>query len=191
MFEFKGTAADNTEGQGLDWRVVDHYNIQDLGKRPFTAMVQPARSQRTRSEGTKRPSLQLRLRSNSSLPSYPRPQDQDDHRRPTTAEDRQTPRSSVERRPSSGGSTYTRDNTLDGFSPKAWIAKGSGFLKRRSSKQELTSLRTLDWVERSEEAHVHHGQGQPPTPGSRHSGTQTTGNCEFLRIGDPSESMAD
>ncbi|KAF6241855.1 hypothetical protein HO173_000567 [Letharia columbiana] len=176
MFEFKGTAADSTEGSRLDWRVVDHKGIQDLGRRPFTTMLQPAHHQRAKTEGARRPSLQLRSRSNSSAPNYSRPQDRDDLSPVSTSIDRRTPRTSVDRRSVAGGSTHTRGDALDSFAPKAWMAKGSRFLKRQNSKHELTSLRTLDWVEESKEARVHHVLDQPPSPDFMHSRTPSTGD---------------
>ncbi len=187
MFEFKGTAADSTHGSGLDWRVVDHKNIQDLGKRPFTTMLQPAHHQRAKTEGVRRPSLQLRSRSNSSAPSYSRPQDRDDLSPVATPIDRRTPRSLFDRRSVSGGSTRTRGDSHDPSTPKAWMAKGSRFLKRQNSKQELTSLRTLDWVEESEKAHVRHVLDQLPPPEFRHTRVRSTGDRRFLWIVDAQE----
>ncbi len=73
-------------------------DIQDLGKRPFTTMLQPAHHQRAKAEDTRRPSLQLRSRSNSSAPSYSRPQDRDDLSPVATPIDRRTPRSLFDRR---------------------------------------------------------------------------------------------
>lgn len=170
MFEFKGTVADSTEGSGHDWKVVNHQNLPDLSKRPFTAMREPApRHQRTKTEGAKRPSLQLRSRSNSSAPVYSRPQDRDEFSPVATSFDRRTPRSLIDRRSVSGGSTHTRGDSLDSFTPKALMAKGSRFLKRQNSKQELTSLRTLDWVEGSESAHVHRLIDERPPLDFRHS----------------------
>lgn len=175
MFEFKGTA---TDGSGNDWKVVDHPSFRDLGKRPFTAMRRPAHHQRTKTEGAKRPSLQIRSRSNSSAPIYSRPQDRDENSPVATSFDRRTPRSLVDRRSISGGSTHTRGDSLDGFTPKALMAKGSRFLKRQNSKQELTSLRTLDWVEESESAHVQRSIDERPPPHFRHSRTWSAGDCK-------------
>lgn len=180
MFEFKGTAADSTECSRPDWRVVDHNNIQDLGKRPFTTMLQPVHHQRAKTEGARRPPLQFRSRSNSSAPNYSRPQDRDDLSPVTTSFDRRTPRSATDRRSVSGGSTHTRGDSLDSFTPRAWMAKGSRFLKRQNSKQELTSLRTLDWVEESEEARIHHLLDQSSPPHFRHSRVRSTGDRKFL-----------
>lgn len=178
MFEFNGTATDSIEGSRLDWRVVDHRNIQDLGKRPFATMLQPAHHQRAKTEGARRPSLQPRSRSNSSAPIYSRPQDRDDLSPVATPSDRRTPRSPVDRRSVSGGSTHTRADSLDSFTPKAWMAKGSRLLKRQNSKQDLTSLRTLDWVEESKEARVHQVIDQRP-PDFRHSRMRSTGDCKY------------
>ena len=170
MFEFKGTAAESTEGSGPDWKAVNHQNFPDLSKRPLTAMREPAHYQRTKTEGAKRPSLQLRSRSTSSAPVYSRPQDRDEFSPVATSFDRRTPRSLIDRRSIAGGSTQTRDS-LDSFTPRALMAKGSRFLKRQNSKQELTSLRTLDWVEGSESAHVHRLIDERPLPDFRHSRT--------------------
>ena len=182
MFEVKGTAADSTDGSGLDWRVVDHRNIQDLGKRPFTTMLQPAHHQRAKTEGAKRPSLQLRSRSNSTAPNYSRPQDKDDLSPVATSIDRRTPRSLVDRRSVSGGSTHTRGDSYDSFIPKAWMTKGSRFLKRQNSKQELTSLRTLDWVEESEKARANHVLNRPLPPDFSHSRMPSTGARKLCTI---------
>lgn len=159
---------------------MDHTNIQDLGRRPFTTMLQPAHHQRTRTEGTRRPSLRLRSRSNSSAPNYSRPQDRDDLSPPATPYDRRTPQSLLDRRSVSGGSINTRGDSLDSFTPKAWMAKGSRFLRRQNSKQELTSLRTLDWVEDSEKARLQYGQDQPPPPHFRFSKAWSTDDRKYL-----------
>ena len=181
MFEFKGTAADTTGASGPDWRIVDHRNIQDLGRRPFTTMLLPAPHQRRKTEGARRPSPPPRSRSNSSAPNYSRPQDTDDLSPVASSFGRRTPRSSVDRRSLSGGSTPTKGDSLDIFAPKAWMAKGSKFLKRENSKHELTSLRTLDWVEESQEDRAHRIKGPPPPPELRHSRTRPTGDCKFLQ----------
>ena len=194
MFEFKGTAADSPESSRPDWRVVDHRNIQDLGRRPFTTMLLPAHHQRSKTESARRPSLPLRSRSNSSAPNYSRSQDRDDLSPPATSPDLRTPRLFVDKRVSrqsvSGGSTHIRGDSLDAFAPKAWIAKGSKLLKRQNSKHELTSLRTLDWVEESEEAHVPHLPNSPPPPEFRHNkmrSTGSTGDRKFLWAVDAQE----
>ena len=165
MFEFKGAAAESTDGNGPDWRIVDHRNIQDLGRRPFTAMILPAH-QRAKTEGATRPSPPLRSRSNSFAPNYSRPQDKDDLSPVATSFSKHTPRSPIERRPVSGGSGQTRGDSLDAFIPKAWMAKGSRFLKRQNRKHELTPLDTLESVEDSEEARLHY---LPPPSEYRHS----------------------
>ena len=176
MFEFKGTAADSTEGGGHDWKVLNH---PDLSKRPFAAMREPAHHQRTKTEGAKRPSLQLRSRSNSSAPVYSRPQDRDEFSPVATSFDRRTPRSLTDRRSSSGGrSTHTRGDSLDSFTPKALMAKGSRFLKRQNSKHELTSLRTLDWVEGSESGHVHRLIDERPPPDFRRGRSWSISDCK-------------
>ncbi|CAF9904432.1 hypothetical protein IMSHALPRED_000052 [Imshaugia aleurites] len=181
MFEFKGTG-NSTEGDGLDSKVVDHSNVQDMGQRPFPAMPQSAHHQRAKTEGARRPSLQLRLRSNSSAPSYSRPQDRDDLSPAKLSSDRRTPHSLLDRRSFSGGSLHTRGDSLDSFAPKAWMAKGSRFLKRQNSKQELTSLRTLDWVEEaSEDARVQHLLYQSSPPRLTHSRVRSTGDPNAVR----------
>ena len=185
MVGFKGTATDLTEGSGLDWRLMDHRNIQDLGKRPFTTMLQPAHHQRRKTEDARRPSLQFRSRSNSSAPNYSRPHDTDDLSPVATPIDRRTTRNSGGRRPISAASTHARTDSLDSFTPKAWMAKGSRFLKRQNSKQELTSLRTLDWLA-EEEARVQRILDQAP-PASRHSRSPSTSGGEFLWIVDAQE----
>ena len=179
MFEFKGTAADSTEGSGPEWRVVDHRHIQDLGRRPFTTMLLPTHHQRAKTEGAGRPSHPLRARSNSSAPNYSRPQDRDDLSPVTRSLDRRTPRLSVDRRSLSGRSTHTKGESSDLFTPKAWMAKGSRFLKRDNSKHELTSLRTLDWVEESQEARPHRVPGPPP-PEFKHSRMRSNGYREYF-----------
>ena len=177
MFEFKGTAADSPESSRPDWRVVDHQHIQDLGRRPFTTMFQPGLHHRAKTERARRPSLQLPARSHSFAPNYSRPQDKDDLS-DETPRLRRPPRSPADRRSISSGSQHTRGDNLDSFTPKAWLAKGSRFLKRSNSKHELTSLRTLDWVEESQEARHHHLLDHPP--GFGHSRTQSTDDGEYL-----------
>lgn len=187
MFEFKGTAPHSAESSRPEWRIMDHANIQDLGRRPFTTMILPAHHQRRKTEGARRPSLPLRSRSNSSAPNYSRPQDRDDLSPVATSLDRRSPRNPVDGRPISGGSTHTRGDSLDSFTPKAWMAKGSRFLKRQNSKHELTSLRTLDWVEESEEARVQHLQGSLPSPQFRNSRTRSIGDRKSLWVVDAQE----
>ena len=161
---------------------MDHRNIQDLGRRPFTTMLlptPPTHHQRRKTEGATRPSLPLRSRSNSSAPNYSRSQDTDDLSPVAASVDLRTPRLFPDRR-YSGGGAHTRGDGLDNFTPKAWMAKGSRFLKRHNSKHELTSLRTLDWVEESDEARVHHLLVSPPPPDVRLSRARSTGTREFL-----------
>ena len=158
---------------------MDHKHIQDLGRRPFTTMFQPGHHHRAKTEGARRPSLQLRSRSSSFAPTYSRPQDRDDLSSDVTPKVRRTARSPADRRSVSSDSQHTRGDNLDSFTPKAWLAKGSRFLKRSNSKQELTSLRTLDWVEESQEARVHHLLDHPPSD-FRHSKTQSTDDGKYL-----------
>ena len=180
MFEFKGTTAAAKEGNGPEWRVVDHMNIRDLGRRPFTTMVSPAVHQRTTTESAGRPSPPLRSRSNSSAPLFSRTQDTEDLLPVATAIYRRTPRLSMNRRSLSTGSTHTKGDSSDLFTPKAWMAKGSKLLKRENSRHELTSLRTLDWVEESQEAHAHHAIGPPSPREFRRSRIRSTSDCKFL-----------
>ena len=151
MFQFKGTvAADvSTNRKERDWRVTDHYNIQNLGRRPFTTMLLPTLHQRSLTEDTRTPDvLPLRSRSNSSTASH----SAYDSRKLSTAPsfERSTPRSSIDRRSLSGGSIHTRAGSTDSLS-KTLMAKGSRLLRRQNSKQDdltsLTSLQTLDWIE--------------------------------------------
>lgn len=147
MFEFKGTAAADASRnlRERDWRVIDHYNIQQLGKRPFTSMVQPTSHQRSLTEETRRPSLlQFRSRSNSSAPSLTAREEPKQSSTPSF--DRSTPRSSPDRRSISRGSIHARVGSVDGFG-KILMAKGSKLLRRQNSKHDLTSLQTLDWLE--------------------------------------------
>lgn len=180
MFEFKGTTAASKEGSGPEWRVVDHMNIQDLGRRPFTTMVLPAVHQRTATEAARRPSTPLRSRSNSSAPIFSRPQDTEDILPVATALYRRTPRLSMDRRSLSAASTHTKGDSSDLFTPKAWMAKGSKLLKRENSKHELTSLRTLDWVEESQETRAHHAIGPPSPPEFRQSRIRSASDGKFL-----------
>ena len=180
MFEFKGTAAASKEGSGPERRIVDHRNIQDVGRRPFTPMALPEVPQRFKTEDARRPSPPLRSRSNSSALNFSRPNDADDLLPVATSLYRRTPRLSMDRRSLSGGSTHTKGDSLDLFAPKAWMAKGSKLLKRENSKHELTSLRNLDWVEESQEARAHHIIGPPPPPEFRRGRVRSTGDCKFL-----------
>lgn len=178
MFEFKGTAAASKEGTGPEWRMADHSNIQNLGRRPFTTMVLPTTPQRSKTEGAKRPSRPLRSRSNSFAPTYSRPSGSEELAPVATSIYRPTPRLVVDRRSLAAGSTHTRGDSLDPFTPKVWMAKGSKLLKRENSKHQLTSLRTLDWAEEKEEARPHYAIAPPPTPGFRRSRVRATSDCE-------------
>ena len=151
MFQFKGAAeADASRDRGeRDWRVTDHYNIQNLGRRPFTTMLLPTLHQRSLTEDSKRPDLPpVRSRSNSSTASH----SAYDSRKPslTPSFERSTPRSSIDRRSVSGLSIHARAGSTDSFG-KSLMAKGSRLLRRQNSKQDdltsLTSLQTLDWLE--------------------------------------------
>lgn len=159
---------------------MDHMNIQDLGRRPFTTMVLPTVPQRTTTEGARRPPTPLRSRSNSSAPIISRPQDTDDLLPVATALYRRTPRLSMDRRSLSAGSTRTKGDSSDLFTPKAWMAKGSKLLKRENSKHELTSLRTLDWEEEGHESRAHPANGPPSPPDFRRSRIHSTSDCKFL-----------
>ena len=114
---------------------MDHRNIQDLGKRPFTTILQSPHHQRAKTKGVRSPSLPLRSRSNSSTSSYSRSQDRDDLSSVATSIDRRTPRSLFHRRSGSGRSTHTRRDSHDTSHPKAWMAKGSRFLKRQNRER--------------------------------------------------------
>ena len=181
MFEFKGTAAASKEGTESEWRLVDHSNIQNLGRRPFTTMVLPTTPQRSKTEGARRPSLPLRSRSNSFAPTYSRPSGTEDLAPVATSIYRPTPRLVVDRRSLAAGSTHTKGDNLDIFTPKVWMAKGSKLLKRENSKHQLTSLRTLDWVEEKGEARAHHVTASPP-PNFRRSRVRAAsdGDCKSV-----------
>lgn len=149
MFEFKGTAAADASNdrKERDWRVTDHFNIQQLGKRPFTTILLPQTPlhQRSLTEDTKPPSLsQLRSRSNSSIGSQTIYERTEHFLSPSV--DRATSRASVDRQSISGGSVHRRAGITDGFG-KTLMAKGSRLLRRQSSKHDLTSLQTLEWLE--------------------------------------------
>lgn len=173
MFEFKGTAAAETTKE-RDWRVTDHCNIQQLGKRPFTTMLVPTFHHRSLTEDIKRPCS----RRNSSLVSQT--PFEGTKLSPSPSFDRSTPRSSIDRRSFSGGSTHTRAGSSDSFG-KALMARGTRLLRRQNSKHDLTSLQTLDWLEDT------NGKGQPQEmpqrPGSRHSRMQSAGDGEIDWIG--------
>lgn len=179
MFEFKGTAAADAsdERAGRDWRVADHYSIQQLGKRPFTSMLlpQPSLHQRSFTEDTRRPSLlQLRSRSNSTVAGHAICQGP--NLSPTLSVDRSTSRASIDRRWISGGSTHKRAGSSDGFG-KTLMAKGSKLLRRSNSKHDLTSLQTLEWLEATNAAG--HAQEMTGRRGSGQSPTQSTGKQTY------------
>ena len=184
MFEFKGTAAASKEGTGSEWRFEDHNNIQNLGRRPFTTMVLPSTSQPSKAEGAKRPFPPLRSRSNSFAPTYSRPSGTEDLAPVATSIYRPTPRLRVDRRSLAAGSTHTKADSLDIFTPKVWMAKGSKLLKRENSKHQLTSLRTLDWVEEKEQARAHYVRAPPPPPEGGRSRVRASsdGDCESVWV---------
>ncbi len=147
MFVFKGTAvADASKDEDeRKWRVADHYNIQRLGKQPFYTMLQPTLHHRSLTEDTRRPSRpQPRSKSNSSaalhtLHEGSRPL-------PAPSFDRSAPGISADRRSLSSGSIHRRGGSSDSFG-KALMARGSRLLRRQNSKHDLTSLKTLEWLE--------------------------------------------
>ena len=157
---------------------MDHSNIQNLGRRPFTTMVLPTTPQRSKTEGPKRPSPPLRSRSNSFAPTYSRPSGNEDLMPVATSIYRPTPRLVVDRRSLAAGDTHAKGDSLDLFTPKVWMAKGSKLLKRENSKHQLTSLRTLDWVEGKGEAREHSGIAPPPPPESRRSRVRAASDCK-------------
>ena len=181
MFVFKGAAAavDTSDDEvEREWRVADHYNIQQLAKRPFYTMLQPTSHHRSLTEDTRRPSLpQLRSRSNSSsafrtLYEGTRPS-------PAPPLDQFTPGLSVDRRSFSSGSIHKRVGSSDSFG-KSLMAKGSRLLRRQNSKHDLTSLKTLEWLEdvnSREEL-----QGTSRRSGSWPSPIRSTGDGECSRI---------
>ena len=152
MFQFKGTAAADASSNAdeRDWRVADHCNIQQLGRRPFTTMLQPTLHHRSMTEDTRRPSaVQSRSRSTSSVASQSfvgetRPARNlsiDDFISPPT----------LYGQPTSGGHAHARGGHSDSFG-KTLMAKGSRLLRRqnnnhRADKHDLTPLSTLDWLE--------------------------------------------
>lgn len=180
MFEFKGTAAAESQLAGKDgeWRVVDHDNIRKLGKRPFTTMLAPPtpapHHHRALTEDIRRPTLTVRSRSNSSMPSSA---PYENRPSPSIAMDRLTPRSSTsaDRHSFAGNSLYTRGDRSESFG-KTLMAKGSRFLKRQSSKNDLTSLYPMDLSE-NDKRHV---QEMSDRPGSRHSRIRSTGESELF-----------
>ena len=143
MFVFKGTAAADAskDENERDWRVTDHFNIQNLAKRPFTTMLQPTLHQRSLTEDATRPSLQpVRSRSNTSIASQAVLPSR------AASVDQFTPRSSTDRRSFSAGSIHKRGGSSDSFG-KLLMAKGSRLLRRQNDKQDLTSLHTLEWLQ--------------------------------------------
>lgn len=169
MFEFKGAAAGDAinNRQERDWRVVDHYNIQHLGKQPFNTM-QPSPTtmhQRSWTEDTRLPSLlQLRSRSNSSLASQSRYESYLPS--PPTLYPRTTSRASIDERSSSSGSTHKRTGSTDSFG-RTLMAKGTKLLRRQNSKHDLTSLQTFEWSQESKQnGYI---QDMSSRPGSRQS----------------------
>ena len=173
MFEFNGTAADSREGREPNGRVADHCNMQQLGRRPYTTMVH---HQRALTEDVKRPSLvDIRSRSNTSTSSSPL---EVTNTKQITSFDRSNPANSTDRR-SSSGSTHTRGDSSSSLG-KALLSKGSRFLRRQNSKQDqdLTSLRTLDWLEESERGRGDHVQETPHRRNPRHSRIRSDG--EFV-----------
>ena len=157
---------------------MDHSNIQNLGRRPFTTMVVPTTLQRSKTESPKRPSPPLRSRSNSFAPTYSRPSGTEDLAPVATSIYRPTPRLVVDRRSLAAGSTHAKGDSLDLFTPKVWMAKGSKLLKRESSKHQLTSLRTMDWVEGKGEPRENHVMAPPRPPESRRSRVRATSDGE-------------
>lgn len=147
MFVFKGTAAaEASKDQSLrEWRVTDHYNIQELGKHPFHTMLQPSLHHRSLTEDARRPPLpQPRSRSSSSIALHTLYE----KRRPshTPSFDQSPVKNWADRRPSSSGSVHKRVGSSDNFG-KTLMAKGSRLLRRQNSKHDLTSLETLEWLE--------------------------------------------
>ena len=141
-------AADTTGGKEPDWRVTDHQNIQQLGRRAFTPMLtptsQPTLHHRDLTEDVRRPNvLQKRSRSNTSIASLGIPYE-GGSLSPAISIDRSTSGSPADRR-SVSGSVHTRASSADSFG-KSLMAKGSRLLRRQNSKQDLTSLHTLDWL---------------------------------------------
>ena len=177
MFVFKGTAAADAsyEERERDWRVADHHNIQQLGRRPFTTMLQPTLHHRSLTEDKRRPSLlQLRSRSNSSSASHSFAEGV--KLSPAPSFDRYTPRTSIERQ-SSVGSVHKRGGSSESFS-KSLMAKGSRLLRRQNSKSDLTSLHTLEWLE--DVTGREHMQEARPSP-IRSTGEGKSKSCDSLR----------
>ncbi|KAK0512648.1 hypothetical protein JMJ35_004665 [Cladonia borealis] len=167
MFEHKGTmAADPTIGRGPDWRVTDYQNNH---RRSFTP--KPTLHQRALTEDVRRPHLlQKRSRSNTSIASLtPLTPREGSSLSPAISIDRSTSNSSSDRR-SVSGSIHARNSSTDSFG-KTLMAKGSRLLRRQNSKQELTSLHTLDWL--SAVDGPGHVQEMSARPGSRQSRIQS------------------
>ncbi|MCJ1458654.1 hypothetical protein MMC28_009028 [Mycoblastus sanguinarius] len=180
MFEFNGTAADSREGREPNGRVADHCNMQQLGRRPYTTMVH---HQRALTEDVKRPSLvDIRSRSNTSTSSSPL---EVTNTKQITSFDRSNPANSTDRR-SSSGSTHTRGDSSSSLG-KALLSKGSRFLRRQNSKQDqdLTSLRTLDWLEESERGRGDHVQETPHRRNPRHSRIRSDDVAPRWNISEP------
>lgn len=158
---------------------MDHYKIQNLGKRPFTTMLAPAmptphHHQRALTEDIRRPSLTVRARSNSSMPSSTSYQN---NLPPAVAIERSTPRSSssLDRYSFAENSVHTRAERSESFG-KSLMAKGSRLLRRQNSKNDLTSLHPMSWSE-NDNRHV---QEMSNRPDSRHSRVRSTGEGELI-----------
>lgn len=180
MFEFKGTAAaDTAEANGPDWRVTDHQNIQGLGRRSFTPMISPRPlpilHHRALTEDVLRPNvLQKRSRSNTSVGSLT--PYEGGALSPAISIDRSTSGSSADRR-SVSGSVHTRASSADSFG-KTLMAKGSRLLKRQNSKQDLTSLQTLDWMSGVDgQGPVREMSNRPGSRQSRNIRSRIEGQC--------------
>ena len=143
MFEFKGTAVVDvtSERRDSDWRVMDYQNIH---RRSFNP--KPTLHPRPLNEDGRRPNvLQKRSRSNTSITSLAPPSPYEGASlSPAISIDRSTSNCSSDRR-SVSGSINARASSTDSLG-KTLMAKGSRLLRRQNSKQELTSLHTLDWL---------------------------------------------
>ena len=161
-------AADPTIGRGSDWRVTDY---QSNHRRSFTP--KPTLHQRALTEDVRRPHhLKKRSRSNTSTGSLATlTSPEGSSLSPAISIDRSTSNSSSDRR-SVSGSIHARNSSTDSFG-KTLMAKGSRLLRRQNSKQELTSLHTLDWL--SAVDGPGHVQDKSARPGSRQS-------CIQLRV---------
>ena len=181
MFVFKGTAAADASNE-REWRVGDHYNIQNLGRRPFNMMLQPSLHHRSMTEDARRPSPPpSRSRSNSSFAIHPLYEGI--KLSPSPSIDRSTPGFAAESRSSSISSIHKRGTSSEGFG-KSLMAKGSKFLRRQNSKQDqdndLTSLHTLEWLEAINQTENAQGLSDRPT----HSPTRSPGEgeCNYLLL---------